>query len=167
MKRLLALIFAIAFAPGTLTDAVSGEMQINSEDGRKGQYQEIADLVEEGNFIFRARRAFPQIGGSIDLTGHHGVIEFSENHAKSALPFFGRAYTPQYGAPGGIRFNGEMDNLEISRDPERMRIRCSFEVRDIDHYRVSMDISSDGRATVSITSNNRSPMRYEGNILPS
>ena len=165
MKRLLALTFTITLVFVASTTSATG--QNRPENGRNGTYRQMLDLVEEGNFVFRARRAFPQLGGSIDLTGNHGIIEFSDNRAKSALPFFGRAYTPQYGAPGGIRFSGEMNNVEISENPDRKRIRYSFEIRDLDHYRVSMDISHDGRATVSITSNNRSPMRYEGEINPS
>lgn len=166
MQRLLILTFSVAFLTGAVINAAAKETQSKTEN-RQGQYQETLELVERGDFIFKARRAFPTGGRSIDLTTNYGFIEVSDSMAEAGLPFFGRAYNIRYGGRGGIRFSSNIVNLDISKNPDKMRIRYSFEVKDDDYYKVSMDIGYDGGASVSIISNKRSHIRYQGNLAHS
>jgi hypothetical protein len=133
---------------------------------REEQYQKTVDLIQGGDFIFEAQRAFPQSGGPVDLTTNYGFIRMEDNKARAHLPFFGRAYRAPYGSGGGIRFSSEITNVRISEDPEKLRIRYIFEVRDHDFYQVTMNIGYNGDTSVNISSNNRSQIRYQGYVSP-
>ena len=165
MKRLLYLVFVAIFSTGFLIDPV-GKDNSGKTEKRPGQYEEILELVEKGNFIFRARRAFPQGGRSIELTGNRGFLEVSDSIAEAGLPFFGRAYHVRYPGYGGIKFSGEMENPGLSENTGKMRINYSFKVRDYDMYRVNMVISYNGSTTLDISSNHRSHISYYGNVIP-
>lgn len=161
MLRLGIVVLAFVFAAG-MSD-LSGEDQTRDQS-KDERYEEMLALIESGDFLFEARRAFPQKGPSVDLTTHHAFIEFSDSTARARLPFYGRAYHVKYGGPGGIRFEGPVESTEITRKPERRKILYSFEVRDDDHFRVHMDIGYNGDAQVSINSNNRSHISYFGSL---
>ena len=164
MRRLL-LVFTAIFFTGFLIGTV-GKDNSDKTEKRHGQYEETLELVEKGDFVFRARRAFPQGGRSIDLTSNRGFLEVSDSTAEAGLPFFGRAYHVRHPGYGGIKFSGEMENPSLSENPGKMRINYSFEVRDYDIYRVNMVISYNGSTTVDISSNHRSHISYHGNVVP-
>ncbi len=161
MSRLTIVVLALILGLGM--NDLMGQTDTKNQS-KDEQYEEMRTLVESGEFVFEARRAFPQSGSSVDLTTHHAFIEFSDSTAKARLPFYGRAFHVKYGGPGGIRFDGPVESEEIIRKPERRKILYSFEVRDDDHYRVHMDIGYNGDARVSITSNNRSHISYLGSL---
>jgi hypothetical protein len=160
MKTLYIFLITAAVIAGTAATSDARDKR----ETRQDRFRETAELVESGEFIFIARRAHPQAGRSIDLTTHDAVLEISGNTGEARLPFFGRAFTVPYGGRGGIRFSGEIENEEITRNEDRMRIRYSFELRDHDYYKVIMNIGYDGNATVDVISSNRSQISYQGRI---
>lgn len=163
MKKLLLLTLAMFLLP-VVTHSVAGQDQTRSER-RQDQYLKTAELVESGNFTFRAQRAYPLSGKTVDLTTNPGHIEVTDEKAEADLPFFGRAYNIEYGGRGGIEFSGEIENEEISKHPEKREIIYSFEVSDNGLHRVTMDIGYDGNTTVSVLSHERSHISYHGNIM--
>jgi hypothetical protein len=166
MNRLVIFIFAALFmAVGTI-EASDRKNRKQDDNERRERLSELAGLIEKGDFIFRARRAHPTGAPTVDLTGRHSIIEFENGRAEARLPFFGRARNIRYGQRGGINFQGEMDNLRLEKNEDRMRIRYSFTVRDFDTYRVNMDIAHNGSASVTVISNNRSQISYQGDIIP-
>ncbi|MFP4365754.1 MAG: DUF4251 domain-containing protein [Bacteroidales bacterium] len=153
---IFSLTISLLFAGQTNTIAQDKE--------RNEQFQNTVEIIEQESFIFKAQRAFPQGGRSVDLTTNYGFIEISDDSGEARLPFFGRAYSIPYGGNGGIQFSGTIENVELSRNQEKMRINYSFEVRDRDYYKVNMEISHDGNAYVTIISNNRSQISYQGTV---
>ncbi len=152
------------FLSGTVT-SVTAQDKKTEEEKRQGQYEETVQLIENGNFIFEADRAFPQGGASIDLTTNYGFLKVNEDStAVGDLPFFGRAFSVDYGGSGGIDFSGQMQELEYSPDKEKMRISYSFKVKDDDYYQILFDISYNGDASLSVISQNRSAISYHGYI---
>jgi hypothetical protein len=154
----------------SITVVVLAVISINAasdKSAREKEYRKMADLIERGDFTFEARRAYPRSGRTVDLTTNRGFIIISEETAEARLPFFGRAYNIPYGGNGGIRFSNEIENVEISKDPDKMRIRYSFEVRDRENFNVTMDIGYNGNASVNVISNNRSNISYQGYITGS
>ncbi len=160
MKRLLLISFTLVFLSGA-ADNTAGRDKHNN---RLNEYKNTLEIVEEGNFLFEALRAFPVGGSPVYLTSNYGFIEISDNTGEAGLPFFGRIYNIRDGRAGNIKFTGEMENLNVSKNPDKLRIRYSFEVRDDDNYKVIMDIGYNGDAMVSILTNNRSHISYQGDI---
>lgn len=160
MKKIIIITITVSFFTGLLTSAVSPDRK----ESRQEQYNNIVELIESGDFIFEARRAYPQAGRTIDLTTNPGFIEISEKTGEARLPFFGRAYNIPYGGRGGIIFSGELENIELSENPDKMRVNYSFEVRDSEYYQVNMNIGYNGDASVVITSTNRAQISYHGHV---
>jgi hypothetical protein len=163
MKNILIFSIIISLMSGFTFSAESRD----KKETRQEQYKNIIELIESGDFIFEARRAYPQSGRPVDLTTNYGFLEISESTGKARLPFFGRAYNIPYGGRGGINFSGEIENIELSKNPDRMRVNYSFEVRDRDYYQVNMNIGYNGDATVFIISTNRGRISYHGKISES
>jgi hypothetical protein len=160
MKRLLLISFTVALLAGAAVDTAGSDKYNNRLDG----YKNTLEIVEEGNFLFRAQRAFPVGGSPVYLTSNYGYIEISGSTSEAGLPFFGRIYNIRDGRAGNIEFTGVMENLNVAENPDKLRIRYSFEVRDDDNYKVIMDIGYNGDAMVSILTNNRSHISYQGDI---
>ncbi len=164
MKSTLNYLIVIAFLVSGFQNLDAQNSQ-SKKDKQQADFQKTVKLVEGGQFIFEAQRAFPQGGRSIDLTTNYGFIKTTGSDAESHLPFFGRAYSVEYGGGGGgIEFKGEMQNLKIETHQRKMKLLFTFEVKDKDTFKVSMDIGSNGNATVNISSNNRSNISYYGKI---
>ncbi|MCU4176594.1 DUF4251 domain-containing protein [Carboxylicivirga sp. N1Y90] len=134
------------------------------ENKKNEAFTETKTLVDSAQFIYVPNRAFPQGGQSIDLTTNYGFIKITGDNAEGDLPFFGRGFQSHYGNDGGIKFNGTMENKKVEINEKKRTITFSFEVKDKDHYRVSMEISYNGNTSVNVTSNNRSHISYQGEI---
>jgi hypothetical protein len=160
MKKILLFTIILSLSSVLISSAIPRDRK----EARQEQYHNTIELVESGEFIFEARRAYPQAGGPVDLTTNRGFIEVSETTGEARLPFFGRAYNIPYGGRGGINFSGEKENIEISKNHDRMKVNYSFGVRDRDYYQVQMNISYNGDAYVIITSTNRARISYHGHI---
>ena len=133
------------------------------------QAQEIEDLeefVESGKFLFTADRAFPSGGPSVNLINRSNKVEFNGDTAKGDLAYFGKAHNASvaYSADGGgIKFDGEMMNKEIK--VKKKNVILSFKMKAPgDQYSCSLTITSSGSATLSISSNNKSSISYNGAV---
>lgn len=164
MKHLAILIMVFVFLSGNIT-FVSGQDKKTREEKRQEKFEETVHLIESMNFIFEADRAFPQGGASIDLTTNYGFLKVKKDStAVGDLPFFGRAFSVDYGGSGGIEFTGAIEELDYSVNKEKKRISYSFKVKDDDYYQIHFDISYDGDASLNVVSQNRSSIRYNGDI---
>lgn len=125
----------------------------------------LVELVKSGEFVFDAQRASPQSGKMIDLTTHHAEFTIAKDTAAGFLPFFGRAFTPEYGGSGGIEFDGAMQEYSYKQIDEKRKIRLEFEVQgETDRYSISMDLSTMESVSVTVISNKRAPISYSGRI---
>jgi len=139
----------------------------SKKERRMEEFVETQKLIDTKQFIFVPDRAFPQGGRSIDLTTNYGFIKIMGEETEANMPFFGRGYSGMpYGGDGGIKFDKtSIKDEKIELNEKKMRISYSFEARgENDTYRINMEIGSNGNASVSVTSNNRSHISYNGEI---
>jgi len=147
--------------------------QVNAQD--KAQPSQIPaetsdplELVESGSFMFKADRALPSGAGSIDVTTRPNKVEVIDEIAKGDLAFFGSntmaAYNPE---GGGIKFDGEIKNKKIKKKEKRNQLILSFSVQGKgDNYSCIFTITQSGSASLTINSNHRSTISYNGRIYP-
>ncbi|MCZ4694659.1 DUF4251 domain-containing protein [Ancylomarina euxinus] len=131
---------------------------------RQKAYIECLQLIEGGEFKFEAEKAYPQGGSSIDLTTNYGFIKISENKSLGDLPFFGRAYRVDYGADGGINFEGDILNEKLTRNDKKMKLTYTFEVKDKETYTVIMEVFSKQSASTIIRTDSKAHISYSGQI---
>jgi hypothetical protein len=162
----LAVILMLLFTAFSLTNTIAQEKskkQLKEEQKLEKQKQ-IALLVASKEFVFATNRVLPQGGRSINLTSDY-FVDFHPEFIKSDLPFFGRAYSGigYGGSDAGMKFEGKPTVYSIEKKKKNYVIKA--DVRgERDSYSMMLLVYFEGSATLSINSNNRSSISYDGDI---
>ena len=133
---------------------------------RKIEKQKLVEaMVTAREFVFNAHRAMPQGYRSMDLTTNPGSVEFHPDMIKSYLPYFGRATSAvaYSGSDGGIKFEGKPDEYTVTAKKKGYQVSAVVKGSN-DVYRLSLFVGSEGIATLTIISDNRSTISYDGEI---
>lgn len=126
--------------------------------------KEIKGLIESKNFVFEAQKVIPQGGRLLNLDYNTYFLKFNEIRTTCDLPFFGRGFNVPYGGgDGGIKFEGVPDNIQIEKKKKSYNIKTTVKGKD-DVYNLFFTVFFDGGATLSVNSNNRSSISYDGEI---
>lgn len=126
-------------------------------------------LVKDQNFLFDANYAYPMGGPSRSLNFGYDLV-VSKDTIRAYLPYFGVSHVaPIDPADGGVKFTwtkfdykstvNKKGMFDILITPKTMVNQGSADVRYI-----RLSISPNGYATLSVTSNNRDPISYNGTI---
>lgn len=134
------------------------------EEQKFEKQKQIALLVASKEFVFTTNRVMPQSGRSINLTSNY-FAEFHPELIKSHLPFFGRAYSGigYGGSDEGMKFEGKPTVYSIEKKKKNYVIKADVRGKQ-DSYSIILLVYFEGTATLSISSNNRSSISYDGEI---
>ncbi len=137
-------------------------------------------IVEEKNYSFVATQAIPlnstdinnilmkMAGGNgsstINLSGSMYDVIITKDSVVAYLPFYGRAYTSTMGNDeNGYKFTSKDFTYEsIKKKRGWIVVIKSKDVRD--NVRMTLDISENGYASLSVLSNNKQSISYSGYI---
>lgn len=161
----LVRILTLTFFVFCLTNAFAQEKSKKQlkEEAKAAKQKQTTLLVDSKEFVFVAKTAMPQGGRAINLTTDY-TLEFHPDLIKSYLPFFGRAYSGVgYGGDGGMKFEGKPIDLKIEKKKKSYDIAVKVK-GDNDYYSLMLSVYFDGTAYLSISSNNRSSISYNGDI---
>ncbi len=146
------LLVTTLFICGFINLRVSAQTKVNQP------------LIDSKNFVFVAETALSQGGPSRPLTSLYDLV-IRPDSLISDLPFFGRAYSaPINATDGGIHFT----SVKFSYVPvkkKKGRFEITIKPTDVSSI-VSMQLTAfeNGRATLQVTSLNRSTMSFYGYI---
>jgi hypothetical protein len=156
------LIF-LALIPGILFSQEKSKKELKAE--RKLEQQKKTEaMVTSKSFVFTGSMAYPQGGRSVNLTTTPNFVKFGPDEIESDMPFYGRAYSGAgYGGPTGLNFKGKPDEFTVEKTSKGYFIQASVK-SDNDSYKLSLTVGTEGNASLSISSVNRSSMSYSGNI---
>lgn len=134
------------------------------EEAKLEKQKQVALLVDSKEFVFSPRSVSPQGGRNINLTDVSYSMEFHPDLIKSYLPFFGRAYGGVgYGGDNGMEFEGKPTVYTVEKTKKAYVIKV--EVRgERDSYNIMLSVYFEGNAYLSVNSNNRSSISYDGDI---
>lgn len=121
----------------------------------------IEDLINSKNFVFEAQKAQPLGSRLINLDYNTYFLNFNTTKATCDLPFFGRAFYVPYGGDGGMKFEGVPENIQIEKKKKSYNINATVKGKD-DVYSLYFSVFPDGGATLSINSNNKVAISYQG-----
>lgn len=148
---------------------VAGYSQRGREDTKvvkDGKHEQTEALVNSKNFIFKAKRAIPGRGNSIDLATNPNYVKFEPDVIESYMPFFGRAYMGVgYGNDTGLHFKGHPDVFTIEQKKKNFQVTVNVK-GESDNFRLLMTVSPGGNTTLTISSNNRESISYMGEVTP-
>lgn len=162
------IILSFVFLAIIMTSAYSQEKskkELKAEESLKKQMQ-IETLVNSKDFVFIAKYALPMGAKQVDLRSNPNYVRFSSDLMDGYMPFFGTA-TSGIGLSGDntIKFKDKPETFNIEKKKKNFQLDTKVKgERDI--YRVSLSISFEGTASMSIISNNRSTISYQGEIFP-
>ncbi|WP_029272935.1 DUF4251 domain-containing protein [Flavobacterium sp. KJJ] len=156
---LLVLVLLLSF-PVLAQEKTKKELKAERELQKQ---KEIEALIDSKNFVFEAQKATPQGGRFLNLDYNTYFLKFNEVKTTCDLPFFGRAYNVAYGGDGGIKFEGVPENIKIEKNKKNYIVRATVKGKN-DVYNLLFSIFFNGNATLSVNSNNRAAISYDGEI---
>ena len=127
--------------------------------------KEIEKLIEAKEFEFVAQNSNSQMFRFIDLTTNQNFIKFKPDFIKSEMPFFGRGFSGLgYGSSDtGLKFEGKPEKFTVEKSKKGYVIEVKVKGQQ-DFFDLTLLVSFEGNTTLSIISNNRSPINYFGAI---
>lgn len=131
------------------------------------QSKSVKNWVESKTYVFKAQTAMPLSGRTRNLTSDYD-LKISPASIVSYLPYYGRAYVaPMDPSQGPLEFTskdftytttpGKKDGWTITIKPNDYK-----EVQSM-----TLSISSEGYATLQVTSTNRQAISFNGTIVGS
>lgn len=163
MKTKLSLFLVlVCFLTAPVFAQQKTKKELKAESDLKKQ-KEIEALIDAKNFVFEAQKANPLGGRFIILDNNSYFLNFNTEKTTCDLPFFGRAFNVAYGGDGGIKFEGVPENIKVEKKKKSYVLRASVRGKD-DVYSLIFSVFFDGGASLSVNSNNRASISYDGQI---
>jgi hypothetical protein len=159
MKKLVLIVSMIFLIAGI---TFGKETQREKRKAReKAKMEQILQLFVNRDLQFFAQSAHPMGGGVIHLTSEY-TLDIQKDEIISFLPYFGVAYTADYGnSDGGIKFDEKALSSEWKSSKKGYDIQ--FEINaPRDRYILHLYFSPSGYANLHITCNNRQPISFSG-----
>lgn len=165
MKKIIGwkIIFPV-FAWILLLGAHAALAQDTKQSKKEKKEAAIKKLIDSQNYVFKAQSAMPMNGATRQLNYDYD-FRVSKDTVEAYLPYFGRAYTaPMDDSQGGIKFISK--DFEYSNIPgKKQGWDITIKPKDVpDVQIVSLSISSDGYASLQVTSNSKQPISFNGII---
>ncbi len=167
MKSKTEIIAIITFA--LVLSACSASSSTTKNDKKEAKKEKVsanfertAALIESGSYQFAVRSATPSGGKTIQITSLY-TLTAKEGNYEAHLPYFGRAYSGAYGDGGSVEFNGEPENLEITRKDDKNNIAVKFTIKSgSDQYTVNLEVGASGYGQLVISNPKKQPISYYG-----
>lgn len=162
-KKLSVLLFLASVLSFSVSAQEKTKKELKQEREQKKQ-NEIKALIDSQNFVFEAQKVTPQGGRLINLDYNTYFLKFKADSTTCDLPFFGRGYNVGYGTDGGIKFEGKPENIRVeTKKNNNTTLKATVRGKS-DVYDLMFSIYYNGSTTLSVNSNNRAPINYDGII---
>jgi hypothetical protein len=136
------------------------------EEEKLQKQKQIEELINTKNFVFVGRWALPMGAKQVDLSTNPNYIKFNPDLMDGYMPFFGTATTGiGFGSDNTIKFKDKPESFNIVKNKKNFQIDAKVK-GETDVYRISLSVTFEGSSSMSIISNNRSTISYQGEILP-
>ncbi|GAA3748651.1 MULTISPECIES: DUF4251 domain-containing protein [Flavobacterium] len=162
MKTKLSVLLFLIVINFSVSAQEKTKKELKQERELKKQ-NEIKALIDSQNFVFEAQKATPQGGRLLQLDYNTYFLKFNADNTTCDLPFFGRAYNLGYNSDGGIKFEGKPENIKVETKKNNTILKATVRGKS-DVYDLTFSIFYNGSTTLSVSSNNRGPINYDGVI---
>ena len=136
----------------------------SKKEKREQKANEVKELIDSKRFTIDVNRAIPMGGRSLNLTSPYS-LEMRGDSVISYLPYFGRAYSAPYGGGDRLRFEESITDYQCSFKKGTAQIQ--FRTRsDDDTFAFSVQVFSNGSATINVTPVNKQNITFYGELAP-
>lgn len=159
MKRVILIMILTFLIGGVLTGKETRREKRKVRE--KAKTEQTKQLFDNRSLQFIAQSAHPMGGGMINLTPEY-TLDITSSEVISFLPFYGIAYSAEYGSSeGGIKFREALPKGEWVST--RKGYEVMLEVRtQKDTYRLNLFFSQLGYAMLNVACQNRQPISFNG-----
>jgi hypothetical protein len=162
MKTAMKTGFWVLCSAALVLSGCSASSSMSKKERDAAAFQDVAELIESGNYMFTVRSASPSGGRTIQITSLY-ALRASDGTYSADLPYFGRAYAGGYGNEGGITFSGEPEDLQINRNDSKNIISVDFTIQtEQDRYTVTLNVGPSGYGNLTISCQKRQTISYYG-----
>jgi hypothetical protein len=161
MKKLVFILTAF-FLLSTVTEGQNNRKEIRKARNQ-AKTEEVKKLIDNRHFEFNAQSASPMGGGVIHLTSVN-TLDILNDSVSAFLPYFGIAYTADYGGgEGGIKFGGKTESSDWKTSRNGYDILMKIKTPR-DFYTLHLIVSTNGYANLQVSCINRQPISFNGYI---
>jgi hypothetical protein len=125
----------------------------------------VKGWIESQHYKFVAQTALPVAGNNRQLTSEYS-LQVDPAEIDSWLPYFGKAYSaPMDPSNAGIKFKSKKFEYKIentSKGGWDISINPKDVVKDV--FQLNLHVGKSGNATLSVSSNSRQPISFNGYI---
>lgn len=168
MKNLITLFISLFLVSSISFAQTKKEKKQLKEEQKVQGFEEMKTLIDSNTFEFIGEWAISHRGRRINLITNPTFLRMNNQEADAFFPFFGERYSGAgaYGSDsGGIEFKTEVTNYDVSYIDKKKQVRIKFNAPGKgEKFEITMLVFSNGNASVTITSNNRSIMKYDGSV---
>ncbi len=136
------------------------------EEQKIAAQMQVEALLNSKEYVFTGLDAYPTGYRPVSLTGRQNFVIFHPGEIESDMPYFGRANSSAAYAgtsDGGLKFKGKPE--EYTFEKRKKNYLISTVVKETgDAYDITLVVQFSGSATLTIISNNRSPISYNGYV---
>jgi hypothetical protein len=166
MKTKISFIMILISLILTSANAQEKSKKEIKEEEKLQKQMQIDTLVNSKVFVFVAKFALPTGGKQINLSTNPNYIKFNPDLLDGDMPFFGTAYSGiGYGGDNGIKFRDKPETYTVEKTQKNFQVDAKVKGEN-DVYKLSLSVSFEGNASLSIISNNRATISYQGEIIP-
>ena len=158
---IIVLILSVVITNGFSQEKTKKELK---EEKKIEKQKQVEAMVNDTNFVFVARTALPTGMKSVNLTTNQNYVKYQPDLIDSYMPFYGKAYSGVgYGADTGLKFQGKPEEFKVEKTKKAFQIDAVVK-GTTDNFKLSLSVGFEGSASLTITSNNRSTISYQGEI---
>jgi hypothetical protein len=158
---LSVLILSLVITNGFSQEKTKKELK---EEKKIEKQKQIEAMVNDTNFVFVARTALPTGMKSVNLTTNSNYVKYKPDLIDSYMPYFGRAYSSVgYGGDTGLKFTGKPEEFTVTKTKKEFQVNAVVS-SSTDKFNLSLYIGFEGSASLTISSNSRSTISYQGEI---
>jgi len=164
MRKLIYLIVSLFLFVGAKSMAQEVSKKEERTKHKAAVASEISHLVDSREYAFVAKTVLPLSLPPINLNPDSAGVIFGPEMVSSNLPFFGRAYgAASLDNDQGMAFAGVPENYQVEKRKKSYEVAMDVKT-DTDSYGITISISLDGAALLTISSANRSDVSYSGHL---
>lgn len=159
-KTLFVIICLFAFT--SFNESFSQDAKAEKKKQEAAKIKSV--VVDSQHYVFLAQTAIPMGLASRQLTYGYEIV-ISKTKVVSYLPYFGRAYTADYGATTSPLDFTSTDFTYSITNRKKGGWDVMIETKDVkDTKKMAFTIFENSAATLQVTSNNRQPISFNGQV---
>jgi hypothetical protein len=166
MKLKFSVLLVVFLFIACFSNAQEKTKKQIKEEKKLALQKEVETLVNSKEFVFIGETAIPAGYRSVTLSTNSNYVKFHRENIESYMPYYGRTYNAGASmSDPGLKFEGNPTEYTLEKTKKEHRIKAVVK-GPADNYTISLIVNFDSSASLSITSNNRNSISYNGQIYP-